>query len=103
MHQRRQQMSRNKDIKLMHDFTGLPYKICRQKMKDNHWNLCQAIGYDEMMKFLSDGLPELCKVMSDAINNMAEFAVEMINELADAIRNIDLGPIDIKPIGDTEE
>ena len=96
-------MSRNKDIKFMHDVTGLSYKVCRKKMKDNHWDLCRALGYAEALKFISDMLPELCKDAADAINNMAEFAVDMMNNLADAIRNIDIGPIDIKPTGDTEE
>lgn len=96
-------MSRNKDIKFMHDVTGLSYKVCRQKMKDNHWDLCKAIGYAEALKYLSDSLPKLCKELSDAINNMAEFAVDMMNNLADSIRNIDLSPIDIKPIGEKTE
>ena len=95
-------MSRNKDIKFLHNVTGLSYKVCRQKMKDNHWDVWKALGYDEMIKFLSDRFPELCKDVADAINNVAEFAVEMINNLADAIRNIDIGPIDIKPIGEID-
>ena len=93
-------MSRNKDIKFLHDATGLSYKVCRQKMKDHHWDLWQALGYDEALKFISDKLPELCKDLADAINNMAEFATDMMNNLAESIRNIDLGPIDIKPIGE---
>ena len=39
-------MSRNKDIEFLHYFTGLPYSVCRQRMKKCSWDLWRAIGID---------------------------------------------------------
>ena len=47
-------MSRNKDIKYLHDVTGWSYKLCRQKMKDNNWDLWQALI--DMANILADSI-----------------------------------------------
>lgn len=96
-------MSRNKDIKFMHQVSGWSYKTCRQKMKEHHWDLWSALGYDEALQYLVNRFPQLCKEVADSIQNMVEYAVDAMNNFADAIKNIDLSPIDIKPIGEKTE
>ena len=52
-------MSRNKDIKLLHEWTGWSYKECRKQMKDNHWNLCQAFNFEGLISKLPDLLEDV--------------------------------------------
>lgn len=41
-------MSRNKDIKLLHEWTGWSYKECRKQMKNHSWNLYKALVFEEV-------------------------------------------------------
>ncbi len=61
-------MSRNKDIKFLHDFTGLPYSVCRKRMKACHWDLVKAIGLDAVNKTI-EIMPEIFEGVAKAINN----------------------------------
>ena len=81
-------MSRNKDIEFMHAATGWSYKVCRQKMKDNHWNLWKAIGYDDALKYISDTIPKICEVFADAIQNVADAAAKLANDMAEIIKSM---------------
>ena len=66
-------MSRNKDIEFLHDFTGLPYSVCRQRMKKCSWDLWRAIGIDEIKSLLSGGtLTKMLEGVSEAVNDLAE-------------------------------
>lgn len=66
-------MSRNKDIEFLHDFTGLPYSVCRQRMKKCSWDLWSAIGIDEIKSLLDGGvLTNALKGVSEAIDGFVE-------------------------------
>lgn len=66
-------MSRNKDIEFLHDFTGLPYSVCRQRMKKCSWDLWRAIGIDEIKSLLDSGaLTNMLEGVSEAMNKLAE-------------------------------
>lgn len=66
-------MSRNKDIEFLHDFTGLPYSVCRQRMKKCSWDLWRAIGIDEIKSLLSSGtLTKMLEGVAEAVNDLAE-------------------------------
>lgn len=66
-------MSRNKDIKFLHDFTGLPYSVCRQRMKKCNWDLWRAIGIDEIKSLLDGGvLTNALEVVAEAMNGLLE-------------------------------
>lgn len=69
-------MSRNKDIEFLHDFTGLPYSVCRQRMKKCSWDLWRAIGIDEIKSLLSGG----------ALTNALESVSEAMNKLVESVR-----------------
>lgn len=85
-------MSRNKDIKLLHEMTGRSYKECRAIMKANHWCLWSAYGaefsavFDNTTQIIGNMLDGL----SEAIWQMAEATRHMVDSLADAISNIDI-------------
>ena len=66
-------MSRNKDIEFLHDFTGLPYSVCRQRMKKCGWNLWRAIGIDQIKSLLDGGvLTNVLEGVSEAMNSLME-------------------------------
>lgn len=69
-------MSRNKDIEFLHDFTGLPYSVCRQRMKKCSWDLWKAIGIDEIKSLLDGG----------ALTNALERVSEAMNKLVESVR-----------------
>jgi len=69
-------MSRNKDIEFLHDFTGLPYSVCRQRMKKCNWNLWRAIGIDEIKSLLDGGV----------VTNMLEGVSEALDGLMESVR-----------------
>lgn len=89
-------MSRNKDIKYLHDVTGWSYKTCRQKMKDNHWDLWQALGYGEAFNYFLDKLPEIVNDIADSLKMFIDAAVDFVNSFADVIANIDISQKEIK-------
>ena len=69
-------MSRNKDIEFLHEFTGLPYSVCRQRMKKCSWNLWRAIGIDEIKNLLDSGV----------VTNMLEGVTEALNGLMESVK-----------------
>lgn len=78
-------MSRNKDIKLLHEWTGWPYKECRKQMKDHHWNLCQAFNFEEIIS----KLPDLLEDVSIAIAKVYEATADVVKSLKKALESID--------------
>ena len=74
-------MSRNKDIKLLHDMTGLAYKECRALMKKNHWDYWRAffdaknLPYGSIMDFaneFSKNITMICNTLGDMCREVIE-------------------------------
>lgn len=78
-------MGRNKDIKLLHEVTGLSYKECRARMKRHSWNFSRALfDGNPFVCCLDQGLDELLKAVSAA----AEMAADAVNGVADALAKV---------------
>lgn len=66
-------MGRNKDIKLMHDITGNPYRVCRAKLKENNWDLLEALDFgDVLRRNLVGSVGELAKELVNSLERVAE-------------------------------
>lgn len=74
-------MSRNKDIKALHQWTGKPYKECRAIMKANDWDLLKASGLGE--------LPEILKTLGEASIAIVDALGEMFTRIEKAISAVD--------------
>lgn len=80
-------MSKNKDLKFLHEVTGEPYAVCRRKMKAAHWNLYKALGYpsfsfDEIFEGIAEAAAEVAKAIRHIIesidlNEVGRFAAEV--------------------------
>ena len=86
-------MSKNKIIKFMHDETGLSYKECRKRLKENNWNLLRAMGYGEALEKIVSLTQELSKSLASAINAMVDSCRQLALAVADAISKTDLQAI----------
>ena len=64
-------MSRNKDIQILHELSGLPYKECRQRMKECQWDLLKATG-----------APDLADVIISAVKDVLVPAIKDVLESA---------------------
>ena len=68
-------MSRNKDIELLHQWTGQPYSWCRKRMKECHWDLYTATGIG-MLSQIADTITTLLEntlhVLGDALVQVGE-------------------------------
>lgn len=73
-------MSKNKDIKYLHEFTGLPYSVCRRRMKACRWDLMKAIGFDQVK--------EIIEVMPDIIDNLGKAMNRFLAGLGTALKTI---------------
>lgn len=62
-------MSKNKDIKYLHELTGLPYSVCRRRMKACGWDLMKAIGFDQV-KGMIEVLPDIIDNLGKAMNGL---------------------------------
>lgn len=78
-------MSRNKDIKLLHDLTGWSYKKCRAHMKANHWDIVKALPIGDVLGKLPELLSNTMAVMSEAINLVANTARDFASQFTQAI------------------
>lgn len=78
-------MSRNKDIKLLHEWTGWPYKECRKQMKDHHWNLCQVFNFEELIS----KLPDLMESVSIAIAKVYEATADVVKSFNKVLESVD--------------
>ena len=78
-------MSRNKTIKAMHEMTGLPYSVCRKKLKENHWDLYRAIGLDKLGEVLDNAVIAIKPV----INSICDATQKIVEGLTEFISSID--------------
>lgn len=53
-------MSRNKDVKVVHEITGLPYSECRRRLKESDWNVWEAAKIVDA-SLLSDFADAICR------------------------------------------
>lgn len=89
-------MSRNKDIKFLHEFTGMPYSVCRRQMKACGWDLMKALGVDTVK--------EIIEVMPDIIDNLGKAINRVLASLGTALKTIGqnleetYGEHEVKPI-----
>lgn len=94
-------MSRNKDIKYLHEFTGLPYSVCRRRMKACGWDLIKAIGFDQMKTII--------EAMPDIIDNLNKTMNRLLASIGTALKTIGqnleetYGELEVKPIMIGEE
>lgn len=97
--------SHNKIIKCMHEMTGLPYSVCRKKLKENHWDLYYATGfnqlnkgYKEMIENLGNLLRPILEALYDAVVKLANNYVSSVKEAIDEYNrqnNIEALPMEI--------
>lgn len=97
--------SHNKIIKCMHEMTGLPYSVCRKKLKENHWDLYYATGfnllnkeYEEMIENLGNLLRPILEVLYDAVVKLVNNYVSSVKEAIDEYNrqnNIEALPMEI--------
>lgn len=73
-------MSKNKDIKYLHEFTGQPYSVCRRRMKACGWDLMKAIGFDQVKGII--------EVMPDIIDNFEKAMNGLLAGLGTALKTI---------------
>lgn len=90
-------MSRNKTIEYYHKVSGLPYSVCRARLKANHWDLFDAMGYRTIIDRLPvvyaelqnalagamDCMGNLCKSLSDSFYGVADNMRRQANEQLD--------------------
>lgn len=74
-------MSRNKDIKLLHRMTGLPYKECRRMMKEHHWQLWDALPINRIIKELPEMVANIMEHMAEALAQVGQAVKELKNNL----------------------
>lgn len=77
-------MSRNKDIKLLHEATGLSYKSCRRYMKANHWDFTSAYFSATGL----DKIPELQRAVANAVVSLNNLLADMFAGLGEAFIQI---------------
>ena len=86
-------MSRNKDIEFLHQFSGLSYKECRKKMKENHWNLIYAMAGGDLFKFLDEATKaakEMLESFSKALQPAVEAVLKIAKEYAENINRVEI-------------
>lgn len=86
-------MSKNKIIKFMHDETGLSYKECRKRLKENKWDLVKAMGYGEDFEKIISLISEFSKGLASAANAMVDATKKIAQSFADTINSIDWSAI----------
>ena len=78
-------MSRNKDIKLLHEITGLSYKECRAKMKRCGWDFTAALFEENpFVLVLQEGFDTFMKALEQAVLSTAQ-AVEAFGEALNGV------------------
>ncbi len=83
-------MGKNKDIKLLHEVTGLSYKECRARMKRHSWNYSKALfDGNPFVCCLDEGLDKFMKAVSDAAGMIADAVNDIADALAKAFKNVD--------------
>lgn len=65
-------MSKNKDIKALHEWTSKPYSECRAIMKANGWDLYRAIGLADLPELISSAFVTLSKTLEIITERLRE-------------------------------
>lgn len=89
-------MSRNKDIKFLHEVTGLPYSVCRRRMKACGWDLVKAIGVDQI-KGIIEALPEIIDNLAKAMNRLLAGIGTALKIIGQNLEET-YGELEVKPI-----
>ena len=75
-------MSRNKDIEVLHLITGSPYSICRERLKRNHWDLCDALLEDNPFSRITEAVREVASSLRYSLQPAIERTIEVSKGLA---------------------
>lgn len=81
-------MSRNRDIKFLHDISGKSYKECRQIMKASGWDLIKAlqiIDFLPTIERIAKQATAVIQEMADRIAQIMPAVVELINDSLDSL------------------
>ncbi len=81
-------MSRNKDIKFLHDISGKSYKECRQIMKASGWDLIKALQITDILPTIERIAKQATAVIQELADRIAQImpaVVELINDSMDAL------------------
>ena len=81
-------MSRNKDIKFLHDISGKSYKECRQIMKASGWDLIKALQIIDILPTIERISKQAAAVIQDLAERIAQILpaiVEIINNSLDSL------------------
>lgn len=89
-------MSRNKDIKYLHEFTGLPYSVCRRRMKACGWDLIKAIGIDQI-KGIIEAMPDIIDNFNKAMNRVLAGIGTALKTIGQNLEET-YGELEVKPI-----
>lgn len=81
-------MSKNKDIKALHQWTNKPYRECRAIMKANGWDLYRATGLADLPELINNIFDAFSKTLENITTSLREIltsidwmrVVELINE-----------------------
>ena len=69
-------MSRNKDIKVLHLITGSPYSLCRERLKRNRWDLCDALLEDNPFSRATKATREVVSSLLYSLQPAIDQAIE---------------------------
>ena len=69
-------MSRNKDIEVLHLITGSPYSICRERLKRNHWDLCDALLEDNPFSRITEAVRDAASSLLYSLQPAIDQAIE---------------------------
>ncbi len=80
-------MSKNKIIAFVHGYTGLPYSVCRARLKACKWDIWAACGIPDVQKIL-ETLPDVMNRLKEAIANLAENTGKALITMAESLREV---------------
>ena len=89
-------MSRNKDIKFLHEITGMPYSVCRRQMKACGWDLMKALGYDSIEKII-EAMPDIIDNLGKAMNRLLAGIGTALKTFGQSLEET-YGELEVKPI-----
>lgn len=69
------ELSKNKTIKILHQWTGRPFSWCRRRLKASHWDLYGALVPNwaaacDALNQLVAGINRFAQAAADAINSI---------------------------------
>ena len=78
-------MSRNKDIKILHLLTDLPYSVCRERLKRNRWDLLDALMEGTVFYEIGKATRELVEAVCDSLITALAHVFRKSQELLEII------------------